>query len=78
MAMSQTQIYQVRGMTCGHCVGAVTAELKALDTVTDVAVDVVPQGDSTVTVTSLASLDQDAVHDAVARAGYELVGAPSR
>lgn len=76
--MSQTQAYQVRGMTCGHCAGAVTAELKALDTVADVAVDVVPQGDSTVTVTSSTGLDQDAVRDAVARAGYELVGAPSR
>lgn len=76
--MSQTQTYQVRGMTCGHCVGAVTAELEALDTVSGVTVDVVPQGDSTVTVTSLADMDQDAVRDAVARAGYELVGAPSR
>ncbi len=76
--MPQTQTYQVRGMTCGHCVGAVRAELEALDTVTDVAVDVVPQGESTVTVTSSAGLDQDAVRDAVARAGYELVGAPSR
>jgi len=76
--MSQTQTYQVRGMTCGHCVGAVTAELKALDTVSGVTVDVVPQGDSTVTVTSLAGMDQDAVRDAVARAGYELVAAPSR
>ncbi|MBJ7398668.1 heavy-metal-associated domain-containing protein [Mycolicibacterium sp.] len=76
--MSQTQTYQVRGMTCGHCVGAVTAELEALDTVSGVTVDVVPQGDSTVTVTSLAGMDQDAVRDAVARAGYELVAAPSR
>lgn len=40
--MSQTQTYQVRGMTCGHCAGAVTNELKALDTVTGVTVDVVP------------------------------------
>lgn len=76
--MPQTQTYQVRGMTCGHCVGAVTGELEAINTVTGVTVDVVPQGDSTVTVTSSAGLDQDVVHDAVARAGYELVGAPSR
>ena len=34
--MSQTQSYQVRGMTCGHCVGAVTGELEALDGVTSV------------------------------------------
>jgi copper chaperone CopZ len=76
--MTQTQTYQVRGMTCGHCAGAVTSSLEALDTVTGVTVDVVPQGDSTVTVTSSAGLDQDAVRDAVARAGYELVGTPKR
>ena len=72
--MSQTQIYQVRGMTCGHCAGAVTSELEKLAAVTGVAVDVVPQGDSTVTVTSSESLAHDAVRDAVQRAGYELVG----
>ncbi|HPX38699.1 MAG TPA: heavy-metal-associated domain-containing protein [Mycobacterium sp.] len=71
--MSQTQTYQVRGMTCGHCAGAVTNELKALDTVTGVTVDVVPQSDSTVTVTSSAGLETGAVRDAITRAGYELV-----
>jgi copper chaperone CopZ len=76
--MSQTQTYQVRGMTCGHCAGAVTSELEGLDAVTSVTVDVVPQGDSTITVTSSAGLADDAVRDAVARAGYELVGTPSR
>jgi len=75
--MSKTQIYQVRGMTCGHCVGAVTSELQALATVTGVAVDVVPQGDSTVTVTSSTGLDTDSVRDAISRAGYELVGTPA-
>jgi copper chaperone len=72
--MSQTQTYQVRGMTCDHCVRAVTSELEALDTVTGVTVDVVPQGDSTVTVTSSAPLESEAVRDAITRAGYELVG----
>ena len=76
--MSQKQNYQVRGMTCGHCAGAVTSELEALDTVIGVTVDVVPQGDSTVAVTSSAGLDQDAVRAAVARAGYELVATPPR
>lgn len=75
--MSQTHTYQVRGMTCGHCAGAVTAELEKLGSVTDVHVDVVPQGDSKVTVTSSADLAQDAVRDAVQRAGYELVGTAS-
>lgn len=74
--MSQTQSFQVRGMTCGHCARAVTGEVEVLDSVTAVTVDVVPQGDSTVTVTSSAALDPDAVRDAVQRAGYELVGTP--
>lgn len=74
--MSQTQSYHVRGMTCGHCAGSVSREIEALPNVTGVAVDVVPQGDSTVTVTSSVGLDADSVRDAVARAGYEMVDAP--
>ncbi|MGV0994235.1 MAG: heavy-metal-associated domain-containing protein [Mycobacterium sp.] len=76
--MLQTLTFLVQGMTCGHCVRAVTAELEALDTVTEVVVNLVPQGDSSITVTSSAGLTAGAVGDAVARAGYELVGAPSR
>ena len=76
--MSRTQTYQVRGMTCGHCAAAVTSELKALDGVSDVAVSVIPQGDSTVTVTSSAELAHDAVRNALQRAGYELVGTTIR
>ena len=76
--MSQTQTYQVRGMTCGHCAGAVTAELEKLEAVTAVAVEVVPQGDSSVTVTSTIALTDEAVRAAVAAAGYVLIVAPSR
>lgn len=75
--MSETHTYQVRGMTCAHCTGAVTSELEALNSVTGVTVDLVPQGDSTVTVTSSAELATDDVRDAVQRAGYELVGTTS-
>ena len=46
--------YQVTGMTCEHCVRAVTGELTNLDGVTDVSVDLVPGGKSAVTVTSEA------------------------
>ena len=74
--MSQTQSYQVRGMTCGHCVGAVTGELEALDGVTSVTISLVPQGNATVTVTSSAQLARDAVREAIERAGYELIDAP--
>lgn len=72
-----TQAYLVRGMTCGHCARAVTAELEGLDAVTAVTVDVVPDGESTVTVTSSSHLATGEVRDAVQRAGYEVVGQAS-
>ncbi|MFD6756066.1 heavy-metal-associated domain-containing protein [Micromonospora gifhornensis] len=67
-----TTTYQVQGMTCGHCVSAVTGQVGALPGVTDVAVDL-PAG--RVTVTSEQPLDENAVRAAVDEAGYELLGA---
>jgi copper chaperone len=65
--------YRVTGMTCEHCVRAVTGELKTLPGVTDVAVLLSPGGESAVTVTSLAPLHLDAVSAALDEAGeYEL------
>ena len=72
--MSTTTDYRVTGMTCGHCVGAVTEELTALDAVTDVSVDLVAGGTSTVHVTSSAPLSRDDVAAAVDEAGYALAG----
>ena len=46
-----TTSYDVTGMTCGHCASAVTSELKSLDGVSDVSVDLVAGGTSSVTVT---------------------------
>ena len=68
--MSQTTTFGVDGMTCGHCVHAVTTELSALPGVTDVAVDLQVGGSSTVRVTSDAPLADDAVSAAVVEAGY--------
>lgn len=68
--MSQTTTFRVDGMTCGHCVQAVTSELTALPGVTDVRVDLVDGGSSPVTVTSDAPLDTAAVSAAVEEAGY--------
>ncbi|GCE77254.1 heavy-metal-associated domain-containing protein [Cellulomonas biazotea] len=68
--MSQTTTFGVDGMTCGHCVHAVTTELTALPGVTDVAVDLVVGGSSKVSVTSDAPLADEAVSDAVVEAGY--------
>ena len=68
-----TNTYAVTGMTCGHCAGAVTSELKTLDGVTDVTVDLVAGGTSSVTVTSTQPLDQSQVAAALDEAGdYQL------
>jgi copper chaperone len=67
--------YQVTGMTCEHCVHAVTGELKNLDGVTGVTVELVPGGPSVVTVTSDGALPADVVAAALDEAGdYRLVG----
>jgi copper chaperone len=68
-----TDTYNVTGMTCEHCVAAVTEEIGALEGVTAVNVDLVAGGTSTVTVTSAAPLDPTLVAEAVDEAGYELV-----
>ncbi|RII19601.1 Copper chaperone CopZ [Streptomyces sp. YIM 130001] len=66
-----TAVYQVSGMSCGHCEGAVSSELSELPGVTSVqAVAATGQ----VTVVSESALDEDAVRAAVDEAGYELTG----
>jgi copper chaperone CopZ len=73
--MSTTTDYPVTGMTCGHCVTAVTEEVSALPGVTGVDIDLIPGGTSQVTVTSDQPLDRDAVAAAVDEAGYQLTDA---
>jgi copper chaperone len=73
---TSTSTYAVAGMTCGHCVSAVTEEISALPGVTNVAVDLVAGAISSVSVTSDAELDREQVAEAVDEAGYELVGTP--
>ncbi len=70
--MAVTNTYTVTGMTCEHCVRAVTGELSALPGVDDVKVGL---GTGAVTVTSDAPLPDDAVRAAVDEAGYELADA---
>lgn len=71
--MSTTATYSVSGMTCGHCVSAVTEEVSTIPGVNGVEVELVKGGLSGVTVTSDAPLDVEAVRAAVDEAGYELV-----
>ncbi|WP_435969969.1 heavy-metal-associated domain-containing protein [Streptomyces sp. Qhu_M48] len=65
-----TTVYQVKGMTCGHCEGAVSGEISELPGVSSVTA-VASTG--RVTVVSAAPLDEAAVRAAVDEAGYELV-----
>ena len=65
--------YQVSGMTCEHCVRAVTDELMTLDGVSDVTVQLNPRGLSAVRVTSSTPLAAGAVAAALDEAGdYQL------
>jgi copper chaperone len=64
------QTYHVSGMTCGHCVSAVSKELSALSGVSDVSVNL-ETGE--VRVASEAPLDEGHVRDAIVEAGYALV-----
>ncbi len=68
-----TTDYQVTGLTCGHCVAAVTEELTALPQVDAVAIDLVANGVSTVHLTSASPLPTDDIAAALDEAGdYKL------
>lgn len=63
----------VDGMTCGHCVSAVTEELTGLAGVSGVDVELAPGATSIVTVRSDLPLQDEVVRSAIAEAGYSLV-----
>ncbi len=64
-----TASYTVAGMTCGHCVTAVTEEVTQVPGVTGVDVDL---ASGWLTVTSAEPLDDATVRSAVEEAGYQL------
>ena len=63
------QTFTVTGMTCAHCVAAVTEEVGALDGVTDVRVDLAT---GQVAVSGTRPIERERVAAAVDEAGYEL------
>ena len=65
--MSTTSTYTVSGMSCGHCVAAVTEELSKLDGVSHVDVEL---ASGRVTIESDPPLDSADVVAAVDEAGY--------
>lgn len=64
----------VEGMTCNHCVGSVSKELMELQGVTEVSVELVPEGLSQVTIATEADLAESAISEAISEAGYQMVG----
>jgi copper chaperone len=62
-----TQTFAVDGMTCSHCVAAVTAELTAI--AGDASIDVVLGDPSTVTITAVTPLREEQVAEALDEAG---------
>ena len=67
-----TTTWTVQGMTCNHCVHAVTTEISAIPGVSDVAVDL---ESGLVTVTAETDPSPESVAAAVDEAGYTLVTA---
>ena len=67
-----TSSYTVNGMTCEHCVRAVSSEVGQVPGVNGVSVDL---ASGRVTVTSEGPVDDAAIGAAVDEAGYEMVGA---
>ena len=68
------QVFTVEGMSCEHCVRAVTDEISSLPGVQRVDVDLAA---GTVTVAADRELGESEVAAAVEEAGYELVPAAS-
>lgn len=68
--MSEIAEYTVAGMTCGHCVAAVTGEVAKIGGVTSAEVDL---GSGRLLVHSRDPVPAGDVAAAVDEAGYELI-----
>jgi len=66
MEHTEELTFRVPGMTCGHCVSAVTDEVRKIDGVTAVDVDL-----DTKIVRVAGTHDLEAIRGAVDEAGYE-------
>lgn len=69
--MTDTKIYEVPGMHCGHCEAAVTSELSTVQGVNEVRVDL----DTKLVSFTCQNLDDAALRAAIDEAGYEVASA---
>jgi len=67
--MNTTTIFTVTGMTCGHCVAAVTAEVGKIAHVESVDVDL---ASGAVTIVSEGPIDPIEFAAAIDEAGYDV------
>jgi copper chaperone len=72
--MSEKNI-NVDGMTCGHCVNAVTEEISKIPGVTAVNIDLHAGEISRVTITAGSEISDADIAAAVEEAGYSIVSA---
>ena len=69
--MNITQAYDVVGMTCDHCARSVSNEIRKIDGIDAVVVDLAT---GVVTVTSSGNVASADIFSAVTEAGYALAG----
>lgn len=60
---------KIKGMTCGHCEGRVSAELLKISGISDVKASA---QDGQVTFESLEAIQEDLINGAVIQAGYSV------
>ncbi|RJT96651.1 heavy-metal-associated domain-containing protein [Arthrobacter frigidicola] len=68
-----TAEYALTGLTCGSCATRVSTVVGALEGVTDVRIDLIPGGTSTVSVSSSRPVPPATLGAAVEKAGYRLL-----
>jgi copper chaperone len=67
--MAPTQRFGATGLTCGHCVHAVTDELTAIDGVNEVGIQLVEGGTSVVEITADRQVADEELAAALDEAG---------
>ena len=70
MSTTATRNYTVPGMTCGHCVAAITDEVTSVPGVSAVEVDL----DTKIVSVTGTDLSDAAIRDAIVEAGFDLAG----
>lgn len=66
-----TTTFQVPGMTCAHCTGAVTEELNKITGVTKIEVDL---DTKIVSIESESQVEWELIAAAIDEAGFEAIG----